>query len=82
MLLMSIKEYAESRNVNDKVLRKLIAEGKIAAGRVGRKWILDVDRVDAFFKELTTPKPLPKATKEFDFIAALREMKRRAVKEV
>ena len=35
VLLMSIKEYAESRNVNDKVLRKLIAEGKIAAGRVG-----------------------------------------------
>lgn len=79
MLLMSIKEYAESRNVNDKVLRKLIAEGKIAAGRVGRKWLLDVAKVDAFFEELTTPKPLPKATKGFDFMAALNSMKHRAV---
>ena len=67
MLLMSIKEYSESRNVNDRMLRKLIAEGKIAAGRVGRKWLLDVAKVDAYFEELTTPKPMPKATKGFDF---------------
>ena len=79
MLLMSIKEYAESRNVNDKVLRKLIADGKIAAGRVGRKWILDVAKVDEFFEELTTPKPSPKATKGFDFMTALNAMKRKAV---
>ena len=82
MLLMSIKEYAESRNVNDKVLRKLIAEGKIAAGKVGKKWLLDVDRVDAFFKEITTPKQLQKATKEYDLKAALNAMRRRAVRAV
>ena len=79
MLLMSIKEYAESRNVNDKVLRKLIAEGKISAGRVGRKWLLDVAKVDAYFEELTTPKPIPQATKGFDFMAALNALKKRAV---
>lgn len=79
MLLMSIREYAESRNVNDKVLRKLIAEGKIAAGRVGRKWLLDVDKVDAYFEELTTPKPMPQASKGFDFMAALNALKKRAV---
>lgn len=76
MLLMSIKEYAESRNVNDRLLRKLIAEGKIAAGRVGRKWLLDVAKVDAYFEELTTPKPMPKATKGFDFMATLNALKK------
>lgn len=76
MLLMSIKEYAESRNVNDRLLRKLIAEGKIAAGRVGRKWLLDVAKVDAYFEELTTPKPMSKATKGFDFMATLNSLKK------
>lgn len=76
MLLMSIKEYAESRNVNDRLLRKLIAEGKIAAGRVGRKWLLDVAKVDAYFEELTTPKPMPKATKGFDFMPTLNSLKK------
>ena len=76
MLLMSIKEYSESRNVNDRMLRKLIAEGKIAAGRVGRKWLLDVAKVDAYFEELTTPKPMPKATKGFDFMATLNALKK------
>lgn len=58
MLLMTIKEYAESRNVSAKKLRALIAAGKIAAGRESpkSKWLLNVSKVDAYFEELTTPK--------------------------
>lgn len=78
MLLMSIKEYSATRNVNDKILRKLIAEGKLAAGKIGRRWMLDADRVDAFFTELTTPKKVPQATKGFDYMAALGELRRKA----
>lgn len=58
MLLMTIKEYAESRNVSAKRLRALIAAGKIAAGRESpkSKWLLNVSKVDAYFEELTMPK--------------------------
>lgn len=73
MLIMSIKEYSISRNVSNKLIRKLIADGKIAAGRVGRKWLLDVDKVDSYFKNITTPAPRYKATKGFDFMAALKQ---------
>ena len=78
MLLMSIKEYSVTRNVNDKILRKLIAEGKIAAGKIGRRWMLDADRVDAFFIELTTPKRTVQATTGFDYALALGELRRKA----
>lgn len=81
MLLMSIKEYSATRNVNDKLIRKLLAEGKIAAAKLGRTWLLDSDKVDAFFDELTTPKrqeQKPTTQKGFDYMAALGELKRRA----
>ncbi len=53
MKLMTIAEYAKSRNVSDKMIRKLINEGQLPAGRIGNKYLLNVDAVDACFSELT-----------------------------
>lgn len=75
MLLMTIKEYAESRNVSMKKLRALIAAGKIAAGRdkPRSKWLLNVSKVDAYFEELTTPKSRVTAyTPNKDFRAGIK----------
>ena len=46
MELMGIKEFSESRNISDKMLRELIKQGKVSAGRYGRKWLLVADVVD------------------------------------
>lgn len=53
MQLMTISQYAKSRNISDKMVRRLINEGKLPAGRVGRKYLLNVDAVDASFEKLT-----------------------------
>ena len=55
MLLMGIKEYAESRSISDKMLRELIKQGKVSAGRYGRKWLLVADVVDQQLKEMFAP---------------------------
>lgn len=77
--LMGIREYAETRNVSDKLIRKLIDQKKLFAGKVGNKWLLNVERCDKFFEELTTP-PEPKVvqgTAKFDAMAMLDAMKKR-----
>lgn len=53
--LMGIKEFSESRNISDKMLRKLIKQGKVSAGRYGRKWLLAADVVDQQLREMFAP---------------------------
>lgn len=55
MELMGIKEFSESRNISDKMLRELIKQGKISAGRYGRKWLLVADVVDQQLREMFAP---------------------------
>lgn len=55
MELMGIKEFSESRNISDKMLRELIKQGKVSAGRYGRKWFLVADVVDQQLKEMFAP---------------------------
>ena len=55
MELMGIKEFSESRNISDKMLRELIKQGKISAGRYGRKWLLVTDVVDQQLREMFAP---------------------------
>lgn len=79
--LMGIREYAETRNVSDKLIRKLIDQKKLFAGKVGNKWLLNVERCDKFFEELTTP-PEPKVvqgTAKFDAMAMLDAMEKRCL---
>ena len=79
--LMGIREYSETRNVSDKLIRKLIDQKKLFAGKVGNKWLLNVERCDKFFEELTTP-PEPKVvqgTAKFDAMAMLDAMEKRCL---
>lgn len=81
--LMTINQYAKSRGVSDKLIRRLIVQHEIAAGRVGRKWLLDVERVDNYFRELTTPSvQMVKHNPKFDFHAALDKMKRETLARI
>ena len=69
--LMSINQYAKSRGVSDKLIRRL-----------GRKWILDVEKVDNYFREITTPKPMLKHDAAFDFHATLEKMRRETMESI
>ena len=78
MQLMGIKEYAISRNLSENLVYKLAREHKIAAGQEGRTWILDAERCDEYFLQLTTPQPRPQMCKtkgnpNFNFHEALRQ---------
>lgn len=53
MKIMTISQYAKSRNISDKMIRKLISKGKIPAGKQGNKYLLNVEAVDSYFIELT-----------------------------
>ena len=79
--LMGIREYAETRNVSDKLIRKLIDQKKLSAGKVGNKWLLNVERCDKFFEELTTPPEtkVVQGTAKFDAMAMLDAMKKRCL---
>ena len=55
MELMGIKEFSKSRNISDKMLRELIKQGKVSAGRYGRKWLLVSDVVDQQLREMFAP---------------------------
>ena len=55
MELMGIKEFSESRNISDKMLRELIKQGMVSAGRYGRKWLLVADVVDQQLREMFAP---------------------------
>lgn len=55
MELMGIKEFSESRNISDKMLRELIKQGKVSAGRYGRKRLLVADVVDQQLREMFAP---------------------------
>lgn len=46
-MLMGITEYAKSREISPRFLYKLITQGKVPAGREGRKWLLIPEKVDA-----------------------------------
>lgn len=54
MKIMTISQYAKSRNISDKMIRKLISKGKIPAGKQGNKYLLNVEAVDSYFIELTS----------------------------
>ena len=56
MLLMSIKEYAESRSISEKLVRKLMLAGKIPFGKSGKKYLLVPEVVDEQIKVLFTAK--------------------------
>ena len=79
---ISFADFAKSRGVSDKLIRRLIVQHEIAAGRVGRKWILDVEKVDNYFREITTPKPLLKHDAAFDFHASLEKMRRETMESI
>ena len=55
MELMGIKEFSESRNISDKMLRELIKQGKVSAGRYGRKCLPGADVVDQQLREMFAP---------------------------
>ena len=83
MLLMGIKEYAESRSISEKLVRKLMLAGQIPFGKSGKKYMLvpEVvdDRVRAIFSaetEKAEPKierAAPKLAKG-EFHAALKAL--------
>lgn len=58
MLLMGIKEFAQSRGLSDKRLRRLISEGKISAAKDCGKWLLVAEVVDRQLMELFAPPPM------------------------
>lgn len=45
-MLMSLNKYARSRDISSRFLYRLVKEGKIPAGRSGRRWIVIPDKVD------------------------------------
>lgn len=57
MLLMGIKEYAMSREISDKLVRKLVVEGAISFSRAGRKYMLVPEVVDEQIKKIFSPEP-------------------------
>lgn len=74
--LMGVAEYASARNISQKMLRKLIKGEEIAAGKCHGKWLLDVDAVDEYFKQLT--KPRKQERKQFDYLAEIEAMRKGA----
>lgn len=72
--LMGIAEYAEARNISQKMLRKLIKGEEIAAGKCHGKWLLDVERVDEYFRKLTTPHKQER--RQFDYLAEIEAMRK------
>lgn len=56
MLLMGIKEYAESRSISEKLVRKLMLAGQIPFGKSGKKYLLVPEAVDEQIKVLFTAK--------------------------
>lgn len=51
-MLMSIREYAESRKLSKRFLYKLITKGKIPAGKNGRYWLVIPEKVDVAIEVL------------------------------
>lgn len=82
MLLMGIKEYATSRSISDKLVRKLVVEGAVSFSRTGRKYLLVPEVVDEQIKRIFSPKPksqppeleVPKIVKS-SFHAALKALR-------
>lgn len=48
--IMTIKQYAESRNLPAKTVRKLILLGEIPASMLGNRYTLDADAADEYLK--------------------------------
>lgn len=57
MLLMGIKEYATSRRISDKLVRKLVTDGMVSSGKSGRKYLLVPEVVDEQIKKIFAVKP-------------------------
>lgn len=74
IMLMGIAEYARERNISQKMIRKLISNDEIAAGKCHGKWLLDVERVDEYFRNLTTPHKQAKQKQE-DFLEKIKALK-------
>lgn len=73
MLLMGIREFAQSRGLSDKRLRRLIMEGKVSAAKDGGKWLLVAEVVDKQLMELFAPAPMAQVPKlKNGFRAALK----------
>lgn len=73
MLLMGIREFAQSRGLSDKRLRRLIMEGKVSAAKDGGKWLLVAEVVDKQLMELFAPAPMVQVPKlKNGFRAALK----------
>lgn len=72
---MGIKEFAKSRGISDKRLRRLIMEGKISAAKDCGKWLLVAEVVDEQLKELFAPQPMIQVPKlKCGFRAALKAL--------
>lgn len=56
MLLMGIREYAESRSISEKLVRKLMLAGQIPFGKSGKKYLLVPEAVDEQIKAIFTAK--------------------------
>lgn len=73
MLLMGIRQFAQSRGISDKRLRRLIMEGKISAVKDCGKWLLVAEVVDKQLMELFAPSPMMQVPKlKNGFRAALK----------
>ena len=51
-MLMTLGEYAKSREISRRFLYKLVVQGKVPAGKNGRRWLLIPDKVDAAMESL------------------------------
>lgn len=72
MLLMGIRQFAQSRGISDKRLRRLIMEGKISAAKDCGKWLLVAEVVDKQLMELFAPPPMQVPKLKNGFRAALK----------
>lgn len=59
MQVMTLQEYSESRNISYSLLYSLCRKKAIAAGKVGKRWLLNVEKVDAFFEAQLTQEQAP-----------------------
>lgn len=87
MEILTIKQYAESRQLSDKLIRRLILSGDIPAGKCGNKYLLNGAKVDEFFVNLTTatlktPAPTISRSRRKNNTAELDEMLAQARKRL
>jgi hypothetical protein len=55
LTMLTLKEYCATRRVAYHLVYDLAVSGKIAAGKIGKKWFLDADSVDDYFRRKLQP---------------------------